>query len=1212
MRTTMACIQFPKMLKTLFLGCFTLAITLVAGQAQAVTCTSVAGAVNWNAPASWTGCVGGNGTPANTPGTADAVIILNNSTVTVNALGLKALSVTVNTGGNASTLTFASGSSLDVTNDVNINGATGGVNKSITVLTGTLTVGGNVTATAGSTNGSISQLTVTSGSIAITGNVTLNGGANANRDALLSASTGSITIDGGLTINSTVATSSTVSITGAGTITVNGAAGVTNHDTVTIGAGTFNVTNATATFTNSDTAIVANTTVSTGLLNISGGLTNGSTGTNTGIDTITLSSTGTITVGGTLTNNTGTTNGTITTTTGTVNANGDFLNNGVFTHSAAGQLNLRGTNATMNGTFTRTLTTGTVTSNKLTAGTQNLSGTALAFSNFVMNSVNGVTLGANATVNTLLTLTTGVVTTGANTLIVITVNCATSVTSTNGWVNGNLQKHIPAGASSCTFEVGGASASTPIAATFVAGAAASNITAKSTDGDHPNIATSGLDPNLTANRFWSLTSTVAEATAFSAIFNFVAGDRDTDTQPTTLFIGRQFSGGVWTTPTTGALTATSTQLTGLTLAVATQKDFAVGEAARATGTESFNAVENIATSGLTAGDAVNGKIFTKLAGTTFTIDLVAMNSARTAADTTFKGIVKVELLDSSSSSTVDINGCNAGWPIIQTLAVNPQFLSADMGRKQNVSFTENKAWPNARVRVSFPATGAATLIGCSKDNFSIRPSAFTVTSTNATQTDNTGLPTFTAASATAPPPPPPVSANFNLTATAVVGYNGTPSVDNTAGMVIGTPAAGIIVGSFTAAPIATGIASGVTFTYSEVGNFGLNTNAVHDDTFTSVDSNTECTPDFSNTLVGGKYGCKIGSTAVALNVAPSGTGFGRFIPDNFLVNVKAPAPQFTTACAAGAFTYVGQTFLYDIVPVLQVTARNSSNSTTANYAGAYMKITNATLTPNTTAARYSRFDVFGGGTTPALDTSGVPAAGVDPVIGTFALGVGTLTFGSGTGLQFTRSTTTPNAQFNADIALALNVIDADGVAFGSNPATFGAATANNGIAFSVSAGNNFRYGRLKLSNANGSELLNLPVPMQTQYWNGTAFVTNAADSCTTLIPGNVKLTAPPPGVSVSSVNSANGGKFSSGSGSLTLTKPSPAPTTKVAVDLCVDLGPDLGGGAACVATTPAALSYLQSLWASPPGTSYQNDPTARATFGVYKGANEFIYLRENY
>jgi hypothetical protein len=37
---------------------------------------------------------------------------------------------------------------------------------------------------------------------------------------------------------------------------------------------------------------------------------------------------------------------------------------------------------------------------------------------------------------------------------------------------------------------------------------------------------------------------------------------------------------------------------------------------------------------------------------------------------------------------------------------------------------------------------------------------------------------------------------------------------------------------------------------------------------------------------------------------------------------------------------------------------------------------------------------------------------------------------------------------------------------------------------------------------------------------------------------------------------------------------------------------------------------LQGLWY--PGISYNNDPGARATFGVYKGANEFIYLRENY
>ena len=41
--------------------------------------------------------------------------------------------------------------------------------------------------------------------------------------------------------------------------------------------------------------------------------------------------------------------------------------------------------------------------------------------------------------------------------------------------------------------------------------------------------------------------------------------------------------------------------------------------------------------------------------------------------------------------------------------------------------------------------------------------------------------------------------------------------------------------------------------------------------------------------------------------------------------------------------------------------------------------------------------------------------------------------------------TTPSAPFDAELALALNVIDSDGVAYASNPARFGTATAGNGI-----------------------------------------------------------------------------------------------------------------------------------------------------------------------
>ena len=54
-------------------------------------------------------------------------------------------------------------------------------------------------------------------------------------------------------------------------------------------------------------------------------------------------------------------------------------------------------------------------------------------------------------------------------------------------------------------------------------------------------------------------------------------------------------------------------------------------------------------------------------------------------------------------------------------------------------------------------------------------------------------------------------------------------------------------------------------------------------------------------------------------------------------------------------------------------------------------------------------------------------------------------------------------------------------------------------------------------------------------------------------------------------------------------------------------------GASCTAGMPATTgsgrSYLQGAWCS---TSYVNDPTARATFGVYRNADQFIYQRENY
>jgi MSHA biogenesis protein MshQ len=215
-------------------------------------------------------------------------------------------------------------------------------------------------------------------------------------------------------------------------------------------------------------------------------------------------------------------------------------------------------------------------------------------------------------------------------------------------------------------------------------------------------------------------------------------------------------------------------------------------------------------------------------------------------------------------------------------------------------------------------------------------------------------------------------------------------------------------------------------------------------------------------------------------------------------------------------------------------------------------------------------------------------------------------------LAFTRSTTTPNAPFNADIALVLNVIDTDGVAFAGNPASFGAATSGNGVAFS--GGKEMRFGRLRLSNALGSERLSLAVPMQTEYWNGSGFVLNAADSCTTIAAANVGLASYKQNLASGETSVGPVGAFSSGTKTMTLSAPGVG--NNGSVDVVVNLAPNTTVNT-CNAWSPSAptpagagMSYLRGNWC---GANYDRDPVARANFGIYGSqSKQFIYQRENY
>lgn len=636
----------------------------------------------------------------------------------------------------------------------------------------------------------------------------------------------------------------------------------------------------------------------------------------------------------------------------------------------------------------------------------------------------------------------------------------------------------------------------------------------------------------------------------------------------------------------------------------------------------------------TAAGAIVGNIFTKIAGPAFTLDVVALNLTKTAVLTTFTGAVKVELLNASDNSgALDANNCRNTWTTIQTLAPNPAFVAADNGRKP-VSFIENNAWKEVRIRVSYPATGAATAIGCSTDNFAIRPNSLNLsikdtdwqTAGTARALNNSGAIGGNVHKAGQP---------FTLQATAInasavttTNYTGTPSAVLAA--CVGT-ACTATFGTFSigAGTAVAGVINSTTATYSEVGAFALQ---LQDQTFANVDA-----ADGTTANCAGRYVC-----SAALNV-------GRFVPDHFEVAVLI-TPVFRTfnaadaSCSVGAaprrtFTYIGQPFGYKTPPQATIYARNASGATTTNYSGTLWKIAGTSSSskdcltnPNICQFTSSWTTAGAGGnissvvesyaytltpaSTPNWDnaSAATAAATVTPGAGA-SIGTGTIVISASNTLAFLRSTTTPQAAFTANITDTISVTDAsevgspviagNGTITTTTPLVFNGTVPGSGIDFDgggVSSGNEFRYGRLKLGNAHGSELLNLPIPIQTQYWNGTSFVTNTVDNCTTLVANNIKLTTLPAGVSASL------GVFASGIGSLTLSPPTTA--AKVAVDLCVDLGTDPAGGTVCAAATSANLPHLQGLWA--PGTSYNNDPGARATFGVYKGANEFIYLRENY
>ncbi len=616
----------------------------------------------------------------------------------------------------------------------------------------------------------------------------------------------------------------------------------------------------------------------------------------------------------------------------------------------------------------------------------------------------------------------------------------------------------------------------------------------------------------------------------------------------------------------------------------------------------FNAFETSTASG-----SVAGVIKTKVAGTTFDLDIVALNAAKNAIQASFTGDVKLELLSNNGLPTaIDSNtNCPTNSSVISTIpSVN--FAAANAGRKPNVTFPAvADVWKDVRVRISYPHTGTATVVSCSNDNFAIRPASLAAivasdlnwNAAGTTRTLNNALPAgggpvhkagrpFTIrATAYSAATPATVTSNYQGSPMGVVSSCGPDlNLASSCTSLVGS----LTLGSWTGSG---GTVATSTATYSEVGSFHLQ---LYDDTFAEVDNK----PNDAD------------SSAAERSIPLSAQAIiGRFVPDHFVLGVHTQ-PQFRTfndaACNARSFTYIGQRFRYAAVPVASISAHRfaaSGPTKLRNYKGKLWKLSSA--------------DVVQSYASTGPVTLGTPEIGAVYITelsdGTAANdGTGRITINEDDTLNFVRNATAPQSPFDANIALTLNVQSTDGVAGiaetinASSPLVFDGG--GTGIAFD--SGKQFRYGILKLSNAHGSELLDLPVPLEAQFWNGTNFVLNAADNCTTVDASDIAMSNFQKSLAACETDATISGRLTAGRGRVVLSKPGQG--NSGSVDLRINLE-TAAGTTSCVSGTPAAATSADQDYLSVKagGANYDADPTARATFGIRK-SGPVIYVREMY
>jgi hypothetical protein len=322
---------------------------------------------------------------------------------------------------------------------------------------------------------------------------------------------------------------------------------------------------------------------------------------------------------------------------------------------------------------------------------------------------------------------------------------------------------------------------------------------------------------------------------------------------------------------------------------------------------------------------------------------------------------------------------------------------------------------------------------------------------------------------------------------------------------------------------------------------------------------------------------------------------GRF----YASSLNLVSSNVASACSAGGFSYMGQSFL----AAAQLKAVGAAGGTLANYDSALGYA--FTLSPSWRAVDLAN----GADLASRLSTGSAPS---------WSAGLWTYSYGAA---SFSRLATGPDGQYDS-LQMGLSGADADGAPIGSMDMSYTSSGICSGAgcnAKKIGSSTRQRFGRLELQSAYGSVITSLRVPVVAMYWLKSAtgaplgWAVNTLDSCTSIPYADISVgafTGSVSGVTLPSGNLA----MSSGKGTIVATRSGAANVSGSAL-IGINLGSASAAPAGCstgLGAVPGAnLTPLQSNFCS--ASTYSNNPSSKLIWGAPQGkSGSIVFSRETY